>query len=236
MQPITDNVYAVPGLSMGRVYVITGSEGLTVVDASLSPKTAEKLETQLKGIGFGLNDIRNILITHAHPDHVGGLAEMQRQTNARTAVHRRDAPVVRGEMPMPRPRPQDLRGAARLMAGVLPTPVMMPARVDLELKEGDVLDDILPGLQVVELHGHSPGQVGFWWPEKRLLIGGDVLMHLPWGLILPFAAFTVDMAEARRSVHKVAGMDVDILCFGHGRPLVGNAAATIRAFAGRLNG
>jgi glyoxylase-like metal-dependent hydrolase (beta-lactamase superfamily II) len=100
MQQITDHVYAVPGLLIGRIYVITGQDGVTVVDASYSPKTVETLATQLKELGVGLGDVKNILITHAHPDHIGGLVEMQRQTpNARTAVHFRDAPVVRGEMP-----------------------------------------------------------------------------------------------------------------------------------------
>jgi glyoxylase-like metal-dependent hydrolase (beta-lactamase superfamily II) len=233
MQPITDQVYGVPGMSMGRIYVITGKDGLTVVDASTSPKTAEKLEPQLREKGYGLGDIKNILITHAHPDHIGGLAEMQRHTNARTAVHRRDAPVVRGESPLVRAPAESLHGLWRLSAN-MPSPTLTPARVDVELKEGDSLDDILPGLTVIETHGHSPGQVGFWWPEKRLLLGGDVLMHLPWGIALPIAGFTVDMAEAKRSVRKVADMDVDILCFGHGNPLVGNAAAAIRAFAGKM--
>src|SRR5690606_11159529 len=100
----------------------SGKDGLTVVDASTSPKTAEKLEPQLQELGFGLGDIRNILVTHAHPDHIGGLAELQRLTNAHTAIHRRDAPVVRGEMPMARPRPRDVAGAWRLLAYLPLTP------------------------------------------------------------------------------------------------------------------
>ena len=94
--------------------------------------------------------------------------------------------------------------------------------------------DILPGLEVIELHGHSAGQVGYWWPEKRLLFGGDVLMHMPWGITLPIPGVTPDIAEAKRSFRKVAEMDVDILCFGHGAPLLGNAAAAIRAFAEKI--
>jgi glyoxylase-like metal-dependent hydrolase (beta-lactamase superfamily II) len=233
MQPIVEPVYGVPGLMMGRVYIIVAGDGVTVVDTGLSPRTADALEKQLTTLGHSLSDVKNILITHAHPDHIGGLAELQRRTDAQTAVHRRDAPVVRGEMPMPRPRRQDLRGVARLMSA-MPDPVMPVARVDRELKAGDTLDDILPGLQVVELHGHSPGQIGFWWPAKRLLIGGDVLMHMPWGLVLPIAAFTANMDDARHAVRRVADLDVDSLCFGHGAPFIGGAGARVRAFADRL--
>ncbi len=235
MQQITENVYGVPGMSVGRIYLITGKDGLTVIDASLSTKTAEKLEPQLKAMGFGFGDIKNILITHAHPDHIGGLAELQRHTHARTAIHRRDAAVARGEMPPVRPTPSQVDGIGwKLMAALPLNPNITPARVDLELKGGDTLDDILPGLEVIELHGHSPGQVGYWWPEKRLLLGGDVLMHPSWGMMLPLGGVTPDMAEAKRSIRKVADMDVDILCFGHGLPLLGNASAEVRAFAAKM--
>lgn len=234
MQPITDCVYAVPGMSIGRIYIITGNDGLAVVDTSLSPQTPQRLQPQLRALAYDLGDIRHILITHAHPDHIGGLAAFQQVANPRTYIHRRDAPVVRGESPMVRPRREDLRGVFRLMSYTGGFAPPNPARVDVDLKEGDILDAILPGLQVVETFGHSPGHVAFWWPEKRLVFGGDVVMHMPWGLTLPIAAFTPDMAEAKRSVLKVAELNPDILCPGHGAPIVGGAGAKLRAFAARL--
>lgn len=234
MRPLIESIYAVPGMSTGRIYVIVGHDGLTLIDTSLSPQTPRRLEPQLQKRSFQLDDIRHILITHAHPDHLGGLADFQRRTKARTCAHRRDAPVIRGEMTLVRPRREYLTGLARLMSYGPTMPPPAPARVDVELSGGQVLDEVLPGLQVIETPGHSPGHIAFWWPEKRLLFGGDVMMHLPWGLALPVAAFTPDMAEARRSVRKVADLDVDILCLGHGAPIVGGAAARIRAFAGSL--
>ncbi|GCE15583.1 hypothetical protein KTT_54420 [Tengunoibacter tsumagoiensis] len=46
-------------------------------------------------------------------------------------------------------------------------------------------------------------------------------------------AATPDLDQAKRSIHKVAEMNVTTLCLGHGKPLVGNAAVAIRAFAHR---
>ena len=59
---------------------------------------------------------------------------------------------------------------------------------------------------------------------------GDTMMHVA-GLRLPLAMATPDMDEARRSIQKVAQLDAEIACFGHGQPLTQNAAAQIRAFA-----
>ncbi len=234
MKQIAENIYAVPGMSVGRIYIIVGGDGLALIDTSFSSQTPQKLEPQLLSMGYQLSDIHHILITHAHPDHLGGLAAFQQVTNARTGVHHRDAAVVRGEMLAPRPQRHQLRGLSRLM---LLTPTMTPpppARVDVEFKGGDRLDDILPGLEVVETFGHSPGHVGYWWPEQRIMFCGDVVMHLPWGLVTPIAAFTPDMVAAKRSIRKIAEMEVDILCMGHGIPIVGGAAQELQAFAARL--
>ncbi len=105
-------------------------------------------------------------------------------------------------------------------------------RVDYELKEGDRLDEALPGLVVIDEPGHSPGQCGFWHSEKRLLFAGDVMMRMPSGRFsLPLVSATPDLDEARRSIHKVAGLNVDTILLGHGNPYVGGAAPAIRAFA-----
>ncbi len=234
MYRILDGIYSVEGLRMGRVYVITGNNGLTLVDASI-PGSLPQIEKELQKIEHKLSDIKRILITHAHGDHIGSLAALRDATGAEVyAHHRYESAVIRGEKPVLRPPTSQLKGINRLSPYLIKQQDITRTQVDHELKEGDRLDEVLPGLEVVDTPGHAPGQCGFWQPEQRLFFGGDVMMRIPFNLGLPIAAFTLDMAEAKRSIHKVAEMNVATLCLGHGKPYVGNAAPAIHAFAKRL--
>ncbi len=230
MRKIVDGIYTVQRLLVGRVYVIEAADGLTLVDTSL-PNSMPRIARQLEQHGHTLSEVKRILITHAHPDHIGSVGALQKATGAQVYAHPKDAPVISGTAPMARPRPEDLDWTGRAMLRVMPSAwVKEPAQVQCEVREGDTLEEILPGLVVIELPGHSPGQIGFCWPGKRLLFGGDVLMRLG-GLRLPMAAATPDMAEAKRSIRKVTDMGIDILCLGHGAPLIGNASTAVRRFA-----
>ncbi|MFN8373448.1 MAG: MBL fold metallo-hydrolase [Anaerolineae bacterium] len=232
MQRLADRVFSITRFQT-NIYVIDTGGGLALVDTHFSPGVIGILEKELPPHGFRLNQISHILITHAHFDHVGGLAALQNTINARTLAHRLDAPIVRGEQPVIYPRPAELTGISWVMSHFLAA-TATPARVDAELKEGDKLDEILPGLQVVELPGHTYGQIGLWWPEKRLLIGGDVMMHLPWGLSVPVRAASPDWPAVKQSIRKVAGLEVDVLGLGHGSPIVGGASAKVQELAQKL--
>jgi glyoxylase-like metal-dependent hydrolase (beta-lactamase superfamily II) len=233
VQRITDGIYSLQGLLVGRVFMIEGSDGLTIIDASL-PGSLSKIEKDLQSQGHQLNKVKRILITHAHPDHIGSLGALKKATGAAVYVHRRDASVVRGDEPIVMPKPQDLQGTTRVISSMMRPPKMEPASVERELQEGDTLDEVMPGLCVVDTPGHSPGHVGFWLPSKRLLFGGDVVMRLFGKMRLPLGPATVDMAQAKRSIRKIADMDIDILCQGHGAPHIGNASAALRQFAGKI--
>lgn len=108
--------------------------------------------------------------------------------------------------------------------------VIEPARVDVELDDGDSLDQVLPGMQVVYLPGHSYGQVGYYIPQDKLLIGGDVMMHFFGSLRMPLRFVSPDWTAVKASIRKVAEMDIDILCLGHGK-VIYNANEIIRQYA-----
>ncbi len=68
-------------LGYSNAFCIEGTDGLSLVDTGLK-NNSKKIEKLLGRLGFELKDIKRILITHAHPDHIGSLAELIEATNA----------------------------------------------------------------------------------------------------------------------------------------------------------
>ncbi len=227
MKQVAPGIYYFRNLLVGRVYLIEDADGLTLIDTSL-PLAAKRVLQQVEGRGHKAQDIKRILITHAHPDHVGGLPELKRASGAEVVASAIERPVIEGKTPVPRVPQEKLRGPIRLRP---PDTTFEAVPVNRELQGGETLE-IMGGLQAVFTPGHAPGHLAFWQPEKRILFCGDVLFNMP-RLRLPYAFLTVDMEENIRSIHKLAALEPDIVCFGHGEPLY-NAAPKLKAFASQF--
>ncbi|HET8842488.1 MAG TPA: MBL fold metallo-hydrolase [Ktedonobacteraceae bacterium] len=238
MHKLYEGIFTLEGLRLGRVYAIKASDGLTLIDTSI-PGAFPRIEKDLKRSGYALSQIKRILLTHAHWDHYGNLAALKEATGAQVYAHfRYESAVIRGEKRPLHPPYSQLGFFDRLVSKAWVQPKLrhtVAVPVDYELKEGDRLDEVLSGLEVVDLPGHSPGQCGFWLAEKGLLFGGDVMMRAPSGrFVLPMVAATPDLPLAKRSILKVAEMNVRTLCPGHGKPLVGEAGHAVSTFARTL--
>jgi glyoxylase-like metal-dependent hydrolase (beta-lactamase superfamily II) len=220
MKQIVPGLYTLSGMIMGRVYLIEGADDLTIIDAALqmSVPAIRKQAAQLPN-----KPVKRILITHGHPDHIGGLPALKQATNAEVIASTIERPFVEGTQPLPR-KP----GAP------FPPQTMPGTPVDRAVNQDDVIPTGIGDLYVVFTPGHAPGHISFWQPEQRILFTGDTMMHLFGGLRLPIPLFTLDMDENKRSIQKLADLNPAVLCFGHGTPITQNAAETLRAFAQRV--
>ena len=90
---IVGNVYYV-GASGVTAFLITTPQGHILLDGGL-PITAPLIEKSIRTLGFSPQDVKYLLLSHAHFDHAGGLAELKRTTKARLLVSREDAPMLR---------------------------------------------------------------------------------------------------------------------------------------------
>lgn len=234
MRLILPGVYAFSGLLVGQVYAIEGPDGLTIIDTGIA-LAADRILRQLAAAGHVPGDVRRILITHAHFDHIGGLPRLKALTGAEVIASAIERPYVEGRATLPTPAPAQLSLPDRLMLRLGGKTVAPATPVDRTCEDGDTVSQALGGLQAILTPGHTPGHTAYWAPEQGMLFCGDAMMRVP-GLRLPFAAFTGDMAAARRAISRLANLSPAVVCFGHGTPLTRHTAATLRAFARRLGG
>ncbi len=223
-------VSLLPGLSMlalGPVNVFLLADGphFTLIDTGYE-QSAPTILNELRALGHPPTAITNILLTHCHPDHAGGLAAIQQASGAQVWMHPIDAAVVRGEQPMVRSKvaPGLLnRLLYRLFIANVP-PHVPPAPVHHQPTDGDLLP-MAGGIRVIHTPGHSMGHLAFLVERDNALIVGDVCSNITG---LAYSIVYDDLAEGRRSLAKLAALTPGLIGFGHGKPLRGNATARFR--------
>ena len=104
--------------------------------------------------------LKQIIVTHAHIDHIGGAAQLKRVTGAPVLFHQADLPIL---------------DMLEMQAGWLGIPT--PEKVVLDQSANDGLTTGIPGLEAEVIHtpGHTPGSICLLFPKQELLLAGDTL-------------------------------------------------------------
>jgi glyoxylase-like metal-dependent hydrolase (beta-lactamase superfamily II) len=105
--------------------------------------------------------------------------------------------------------------------------------VDEEIDDDQELP-IAGGVRVLHTPGHTAGHVSLWVPSKRLLFAGDAASNLFGRIRPPFGMFTEDMVRAKESMRRLAELDFETACFGHGGVLRGRDTLRFHRFVERL--
>jgi len=208
MKKIAQDVFQIQLLPRNSInaYVI----GSVLVDAGIRSSGVKILN------GIGNKEIKAHVLTHAHADHQGASAFVCKTLNIPFWCGEEDkTTAVNGLVTSKFPDPDSLisRLQQRYWAG--------PGYpVEKTLKEGDMVGDF----QVLNTPGHSDGHIVFWRESDRVLIAGDVVINMNMlttipGLSEPPAIFTKDIITNRQSIKKIASLNPNILCVGHGPPL-----------------
>ncbi|MFD7263174.1 MBL fold metallo-hydrolase [Streptomyces sp. NPDC059874] len=210
---------------IGQAYLWQDGGALTLIDSGNAESAAE-IEGAIRSLGLDPERLERIVLTHCHGDHIGAAGELAVRWGARVLAHRLDAPVIRGERPVPEPVLLDwevplYEHALAVVPGAPPTPV------DGELEDGDALG-FGDGAYVVHAPGHTDGSIGVHLPRHGVLFTGDCVAAVG---PLMLGVFNVDRARAIDSFRRLAALAPSVACFGHGDPLTADTAAALAKVA-----
>jgi len=169
-----------------------------MIDSGVQKESVDKFVNNIKSLNFNPDDLRTLVLTHCHIDHVGGAAEIYNRFRVEVIAHEIEAPVIEGSS-----YPERI-GA--YFYGV----EYKPCKVSIKL-QGEYSEKIFGDkkLKFLFTPGHTPGGISPYIDlGKRILFGQDIHGPLMKG-------FGSNVKEYLSSMTKLLELNADILCEGH---------------------
>ncbi|MFF9298081.1 MBL fold metallo-hydrolase [Streptomyces sp. NPDC014764] len=209
-----------------NAFLVDGDDGFTLVDVGWAKAPAVLLDT-VAALGRKPSDIRRVVLTHAHPDHVQGAEELRRHTGAQIFVHAADRPWLEaGRVPA-----EGRCGALGRFIDRLPAFHWTPVEADGTVADGEVVDHS-GGLRVIHTPGHSPGHIVLFHEPSGALLVGDAVFNrgkLAFGPAALAADPNIRRAGLQRLPHHISTVG-----FAHGVPLGSEHIPAFREFLAEL--
>lgn len=207
-QPLSyaPGVYGLVGGAV-NVYVLdSAAAGVTVIDAGL-PGSARRILKLVKAIGRTPQDVKQVLITHADFDHIGGLRVLIKSTGATVYASAESARYLRG-----RGNPAHMRFPMNAIAGGISYLLRQSVSAVHTVEDGEMLNG---EIRVIRTPGHTPDHTAYFWERERVLFAGD-LLNMMRGLNLSPLNITWDLKQTQQSAKAVLALEPAVICVGHG--------------------
>jgi len=234
---IVDN-FLVLGANAYQIYLFKGRDGGTLFEGGTGPM-GPVLRGQVDGLGIANDFVKQLVVTHAHPDHVMAVP-MLREMFSDVAVLASEpaAKTLSVEKAVSFfCKMDDQLTCALIDAGIVTEEQRRPPMtesqiaVDRVLKDGDLIEvDDGVSFEVLQTPGHSDCSLSFHEPSRKILIISDAT-----GYYLPdheywWHCYFADYAAYVASIERLAGLGAEILCLGHNAVIQGadDVAAYLR--------
>jgi glyoxylase-like metal-dependent hydrolase (beta-lactamase superfamily II) len=218
--------------SIVNSYLVEEGGEVTIIDAG-APGLWSVVPRELEAMGRRLDDVRAIVLTHGHSDHVGYAERARRERGWPVLVHEDDEALATGKAKntpgKTRMRLRPILGFGWWSArrGLLRVPPLVEVAT---FGDGATLD--LPGSpRVILVPGHTPGSAALHLPAHDVLCIGDAIAtySVTDGYRGPrIAPFGFDYVQARESLARLEGVSARMVLPGHGDAFTGGVDEAIR--------
>ena len=218
---ITPSIRRLGTKSIVNSYLLEEAGEVTIIDAGV-PGLYDAIPAELESMGRRIGDVRAIVLTHGHSDHIGFAERFRRERERPVWVHEADAALARGEVPNPAKGMGPMKLGPLLgflWYGLLHGAVRTPSVHEVAtFGDGATLD--VPGSpRVILVPGHTPGSAALHVASDDAVFVGDALATyaVTTGRRGPqIAPFTADATAALASLSRLERLDARLVLPGHG--------------------
>ncbi len=167
------------------------------------------LVRELGGLGLFFEDIKRIILTHGHFDHVAGVHLFK---HAKVGIHKEDAGILE-------------KGDHHESMAKMYSAKLKARKPDFILDDGDLIKSGELKLRVIHTPGHTKGSICIYSEKDKILFSGDTVFSEGFGRIdLPGGSSD----EMKKSLEKLSSLEIDTILPGHGDVVWGSGARTIK--------
>ncbi len=219
-------------LSHINIYLIEGEKGWLLVDSGWNTdKSFSTLHNYLIKIDASFGDIKQIVVTHVHPDHYGMAGRIKALSGATIAMHHIEKGFIGPryidmnellhqtdqlliDSGVPRDFADTLRDASLgLEEYIVPTPP------DITFRDGDTVNTGKFKFRVIWTPGHSSGHICLYEPERKILLSGDhILPKITPNISLNPQSIENPLGRYIKSLQEIRKLEVKLTLPGHDRP------------------
>jgi len=222
---MSTHIYPIP-LGFDHCYLIQ-DKGTIMVDGG-APKKAKEFTKAIEKIGINTHDIKLIILTHGHWDHIGSAKEIKKLTGAKIALHHLEKEWLEKSLkPMPPGVTTWGNILSKIITVLLPLISIPGTNVDVVIgNEGISLDEYgIPG-KVIYTPGHSSGSVSILLKTGEAFVGDMAMNKFPLRFSPGLPIFAEDPVKLNESWKSLLDQGAKIIYPAHGKPFL---AGIIRA-------
>ena len=221
-----------------NAYLVQGNNGYLLIDTGWSDEALASLQQQLSKIGTGFEDITQIVVTHAHPDHYGLASRLKQLSGAKLALHYLEIDIIESRYTNEaeflsrldqwwRVNGVPVTGLAKFREDFrkMTRDFISPVLPDVTLHGGETISTGVFNLQVLETPGHSAGHISLYEPNQKILFSGDHILpniNTNTGISLLFSqACNNPLGDYLDSLNRIKQLEVNLILPGHENRFVG---------------
>ena len=219
---INPNFYQV-SLDEVNVFITKTKGGLILIDTG-PPGSKNAIFQAVRNIGFEPKDIKHIIVTHAHYDHSGSLADILKEVEATVYMHPADGELVQKGITHRFKSNKANRLLLALTSGSrlkFPHLNVTPVKNIAIVKHREWIPD-RSGLQVIYAPGHCQGHIALFSPENDgIVITADCVENVNH---LKLSPQYNNLHKSLATIKRISMMNFNVALFSHGRPILWDAS------------